>query len=135
MLDTEEYPENTFSSPFKVDPQAHESQTDDDDGQSMTEAPSSPFQYDGRDDTVDFRMLQQQKQTSLAPSEHSATPRKRSYEYAPDEDYGRDGVKGERGVDIVWVGKENSSHLRYQQYPRVGQVESRVQSRDVILEL
>lgn len=90
MLDTEEYPENTFSSPFKVDPQAHEPQTDDDDGQSIAEAPSSPFQYDGRDDTVDFRMLRQQRQTSLAPSEHSATPRKRSYEYAPDEDDGRD---------------------------------------------
>lgn len=89
MLDTEEYPENTFSSPFKVDPQAHEPQTDDDDGQSMAEAPSSPFQYDGRDDTVDFRMLQQQRQTSLAPSEHSATPRKRSYEYVPDEDDSR----------------------------------------------
>lgn len=36
---------------------------------------------------------------------------------------------------MVWVGKEKGSHLRYQQYPRVGQVESRVQSRDVILKL
>lgn len=91
MLDADEYPENTYSSPFKIDPQAQESQTDDDDGQSMAEAPSSPFQYDGRDDTVDFNMLrQQQRQTSLAPSEHSATPRKRSYEYAPDDQDGRD---------------------------------------------
>lgn len=124
MLDTEEYPENTFSSPFKVDPQAHESQTDDDDGQSMTEAPSSPFQYDGRDDTVDFRMLQQQKQTSLAPSEHSATPRKRSYEYAPDEDYGRDdtnfdgrykkGVNRKGEIDIDIHADEDASFLSEQ---------------------
>ena len=91
MLGSDEYPENTYSSPFKIDPQAQEPQTDDDDGESMAEAPSSPFQYDGRDDTVDFNMLrQQQRETSLAPSEHSATPRKRSYEYAPDEQDGRD---------------------------------------------
>lgn len=91
MLDADEYPENIYSSPFKIDPQAQESQTEDDDGQSMAEVPSSPFQYDGRDDTVDFNMLrQQQRQTSLAPSEHSATPRKRSYEYAPDDQDGRD---------------------------------------------
>lgn len=86
LEETTEYPENTFSSPFKVDPEAQEPQTDDDDDQSIAGAPSSPFQYDARDDTVDFQMLRQQRQASpLAPSEHSATPRKRTYEYGPDE--------------------------------------------------
>ncbi|KAF5863413.1 hypothetical protein ETB97_010171 [Aspergillus alliaceus] len=40
--------------------------------------PSSPFQYDARDDTVDFQMLRSR--------ELSATPRKRSYEHLPEDE-------------------------------------------------
>ncbi|GAB1198216.1 hypothetical protein APSETT444_007529 [Aspergillus pseudonomiae] len=40
--------------------------------------PSSPFQYDARDDTVDFQMLRSQQL--------STTPRKRSYEHVPEDD-------------------------------------------------
>lgn len=40
--------------------------------------PSSPFQYEARDDTVDFQMLRSQQL--------SATPRKRSYEHVPEDD-------------------------------------------------
>jgi hypothetical protein len=39
--------------------------------------PSSPFQYDAREDTVDLRMLRTQQ---LSP-----TPRKRSYEHVPED--------------------------------------------------
>ncbi|KAL4784270.1 hypothetical protein BJX76DRAFT_327818 [Aspergillus varians] len=44
---------------------------------------SSPFRCDGRDDTVDMQMLRKH-QMSLGASEHSATPRKRSYDEVPD---------------------------------------------------
>lgn len=111
ILESREYnQENSFSSPSKrmihdvdvdadadVDPQTEDGEDDD---QSVQEAPSSPFQFDGRDDTVDFQRLhalqsqqqQQQQQeeeerraSSLAPSERSATPRKRSFEHVPEE--------------------------------------------------
>lgn len=98
MESNDEYPENdTFSSPFKavvdddadIDPRAD--QQDGEDEQSVQEAPSSPFQFDGRDDTVDFQELQamqaqdRARASPLVPSEHSATPRKRSYEHVPDD--------------------------------------------------
>ncbi|KAL2824533.1 hypothetical protein BDW59DRAFT_147472 [Aspergillus cavernicola] len=44
---------------------------------------SSPFRADGRDDTVDMQMLRRY-QSSLDMSERSTTPRKRSYDQAPD---------------------------------------------------
>ncbi|KKK18618.1 hypothetical protein P175DRAFT_0496928 [Aspergillus ochraceoroseus IBT 24754] len=53
------------------------------DAESYQETPSSPFRYDGRDDTVDQKMLRL-RQASLGMSERSATPRKRSYEQVPD---------------------------------------------------
>ncbi|KAI9934414.1 hypothetical protein ASPWEDRAFT_43821 [Aspergillus wentii DTO 134E9] len=100
-----EYSENTFSSPLKTvisntdieDPQedmdypptheSHEQNVVEDDAESFQVAPSSPFQFDGRDETVDFQMLQRQQQRQLSPifSERSTTPRKRSYENVPDE--------------------------------------------------
>ncbi|KAE8350760.1 hypothetical protein BDV28DRAFT_159317 [Aspergillus coremiiformis] len=40
--------------------------------------PSSPFQYEAREDTVDFQMLRRRQM--------SATPRKRSYEHVPEDE-------------------------------------------------
>lgn len=123
ILESREYhQENSFSSPSKrmihdanVDPDADvdgDSQVQDgeDDDQSVLEAPSSPFQFDGRDDTVDFqklREMQQQQQqqqqeerrreSSLVPSERSTTPRKRSFEHVPQEQEGRDDVDDDEG--------------------------------------
>ncbi|OJI97745.1 hypothetical protein ASPVEDRAFT_49699 [Aspergillus versicolor CBS 583.65] len=56
---------------------------DNDDSVSDQALQSSPFRFDARDDTVDMQMLQKH-QTSLGMSERSATPRKRSYDQAPD---------------------------------------------------
>ncbi|PYI06261.1 hypothetical protein BO78DRAFT_397444 [Aspergillus sclerotiicarbonarius CBS 121057] len=94
--------ENALSSPFKVpgdvqDDPAHddavfESQDDgmgNEDAESMLPAPSSPFQFDTRDDTVDYQRLRAlNRQASLGLSENSMTPRKRSYEQVPDDQDG-----------------------------------------------
>lgn len=56
---------------------------DNDDSVSDQALQSSPFRFDARDDTVDMQMLQKH-QTLLGMSERSATPRKRSYDQAPD---------------------------------------------------
>lgn len=56
---------------------------DNDDSVSDQALQSSPFRYDARDDTVDMQMLQKY-QASLGMSDRSATPRKRSYDQAPD---------------------------------------------------
>ena len=114
ILGTNEYSENAFSSPLKTvvedadtSPQGDMIYEDDnaaavsaatpthdeyqlhvdgeDEGQSVQEAPSSPFQFEARDDTVDFQKLREMEASPLVPSEHSTTPRKRSYEHAPDE--------------------------------------------------
>lgn len=53
--------------------------TDSDEPDSFQDPPSSPFQDNGRDDTVDFPKLREMLR--LGVSQHSATPRKRSYEY------------------------------------------------------
>ncbi|KAF4241963.1 hypothetical protein CNMCM6805_003500 [Aspergillus fumigatiaffinis] len=53
--------------------------------ESVEEQPSSPFQYDGRDPTVDFRMLGN-RQVSGGLSECSMTPRKRSYSHCPEDE-------------------------------------------------
>lgn len=56
----------------------------DNDGSVSDQAlQSSPFRFDARDDTVDMQMLQKH-QASLGMSKRSATPRKRSYDQAPD---------------------------------------------------
>lgn len=122
ILESREYhQENSFSSPSKrmihdanVDPDVDadadsQAQEDEDDDQSVLEAPSSPFQFDGRDDTVDFqklREMQQQQQqqqqeerreSSLVPSERSTTPRKRSFEHVPQEQEGHGDIDGDEG--------------------------------------
>ena len=110
ILGTNEYSENTFSSPFKAvvedtdtSPRGDTIYEDDnaaatpthegyqlhvdgeEESQSVQEAPSSPFQFETRDDTVDFQKLREMEASQLVPSEHSTTPQKRSYEHAPDE--------------------------------------------------
>lgn len=110
ILGTNEYSENTFSSPFKAvvedtdtgppgdtiyeddnaattpTHEGYQLQVDgEDESQSVQEAPSSPFQFETRDDTVDFQKLREMEASQLVPSEHSTTPQKRSYEHAPDE--------------------------------------------------
>ncbi|KAL4913169.1 hypothetical protein BDW62DRAFT_193175 [Aspergillus aurantiobrunneus] len=62
------------------EPQGQE--VDNEDSVSIHDLQSSPFRFDGRDDTVDMQMLQ--KHQSLGMSDRSATPRKRSYDQAPD---------------------------------------------------
>ncbi|RAH70863.1 uncharacterized protein BO66DRAFT_391303 [Aspergillus aculeatinus CBS 121060] len=58
---------------------------DNADVESLQIAPSSPFQLEGRDETVDFARLRAiTRQPLESISEHSATPRKRSYEQVPD---------------------------------------------------
>ncbi|EAW15094.1 uncharacterized protein ACLA_057500 [Aspergillus clavatus NRRL 1] len=52
--------------------------------ESVRYMPSSPFQYDGRDDTVDFQMLRN-RQTSMGQTEHSLTPKKRSFDDCPED--------------------------------------------------
>ncbi|KAE8146372.1 hypothetical protein BDV25DRAFT_162622 [Aspergillus avenaceus] len=93
MAATKDTSENAFSSPFKLlddtdadaqrrqsYPTIHESYDDEPDYGNTENMipPSSPFQYDARDDTVDFRALRNQRL--------SATPRKRSYEHIPEEE-------------------------------------------------
>ncbi|KAL4977830.1 central kinetochore-associated-domain-containing protein [Aspergillus desertorum] len=60
---------------------------------------SSPFRPDGRDDTVDMQMLRKY-QTSLGKSELSTTPRKRSYDQAPDvhDPVGEENARHKRSV-------------------------------------
>ncbi|KAF7176549.1 hypothetical protein CNMCM7691_003041 [Aspergillus felis] len=58
---------------------------DGEDPESVDEQPSSPFEYDGRDATVDFRMLGN-RQVSGGLSECSMTPRKRSYSHCPEDE-------------------------------------------------
>ncbi|KNG83080.1 hypothetical protein ANOM_009228 [Aspergillus nomiae NRRL 13137] len=85
--------ENSFSSPRKMvddlsaDAERRQSYTAtqepneqdlDYDNTDPILPPSSPFQYDARDDTVDFQMLRSQQL--------STTPRKRSYEHVPEDD-------------------------------------------------
>ncbi|RAH76408.1 hypothetical protein BO86DRAFT_349370 [Aspergillus japonicus CBS 114.51] len=93
--------ENIFSSPSKsIDDVPIPLQVDEDhdagyessnreednaDVESLQIAPSSPFQLEGRDETVDFARLRAiTRQPLESISEHSATPRKRSYEQIPD---------------------------------------------------
>ncbi|KAL3475327.1 hypothetical protein BJX99DRAFT_229699 [Aspergillus californicus] len=56
---------------------------DNEDAGYFEDLQSSPFRPDGREETVDINMLQQH-QLSGGMSERSATPRKRSYDQAPD---------------------------------------------------
>ncbi|KAH1493271.1 hypothetical protein LV164_007438 [Aspergillus fumigatus] len=93
--------ENVFASPNKTidggadttTPQSghypatyhtQESILDVGDLESVDEQPSSPFQYDARDPTVDFRVLGNQ-QISSGLRECSMTPRKRSYSHCPED--------------------------------------------------
>ncbi|KAF7158566.1 hypothetical protein CNMCM6106_005338 [Aspergillus hiratsukae] len=57
---------------------------DAEDYESAEEQPSSPFQYDGRNATVDLRMLGN-RQVSGGLNECSMTPRKRSYSHCPED--------------------------------------------------
>ncbi|RHZ72584.1 hypothetical protein CDV55_100321 [Aspergillus turcosus] len=93
---------------------------DAEDYESVKEQPSSPFQYDGRNDTVDLRMLGN-RQVSGGLSERSMTPRKRSYSHCPED---RDAMersserskKGMSGRDIpdiqVYADEESQVHER-----------------------
>ncbi|KAL2827648.1 hypothetical protein BJY01DRAFT_229030 [Aspergillus pseudoustus] len=58
-------------------------ETDNEEEGSFHDLQSSPFRPEGRDDTVDMQMMRKY-QASLGLREHSATPRKRSYDQAPD---------------------------------------------------
>ncbi|KAJ0421016.1 hypothetical protein BJY00DRAFT_301114 [Aspergillus carlsbadensis] len=58
-------------------------ETDNEDEESFQDFQSSPFRPEGRDDTVDMQMLRKYR-AGLGIREHSATPRKRSYDQAPD---------------------------------------------------
>ncbi|KAL3494219.1 hypothetical protein BJX62DRAFT_52646 [Aspergillus germanicus] len=63
-------------------------ETDNEEEESFQDLQSSPFRPEGRDDTVDMQMLRKY-QAGLGVREHSATPRKRSYDQAPDvHDFG-----------------------------------------------
>ncbi|RHZ47984.1 uncharacterized protein CDV56_104659 [Aspergillus thermomutatus] len=64
---------------------------DVEDPESVEELPSSPFQYGGRDDTVDFRMLGN-RQVSGGQSERSMTARKRSYSHCPEDQDATEGL-------------------------------------------
>jgi predicted nucleic acid-binding Zn-ribbon protein len=65
----------------------------EEDALSFHDLQSSPFRPDGRDDTVDMQMLQKY-QTSHNMSGLSTTPRKRSYDQAPDvHDLERDEIE------------------------------------------
>lgn len=94
-------PEDPISSPFKVstevqeeDPipehdvyESHDDQVlDNDDVESVMPAPSSPFQFNAREETVDFQRLRalNRRMSSGGIGDHSMTPRKRSYEQVPD---------------------------------------------------
>ncbi|RAH56589.1 hypothetical protein BO85DRAFT_450614 [Aspergillus piperis CBS 112811] len=94
-------PEDPISSPFKVstevqeeDPipehdvyESHDDQVlDNDDIESVMPAPSSPFQFNAREETVDFQRLRalNRRMSSGGIGDHSMTPRKRSYEQVPD---------------------------------------------------
>ncbi|PKX90914.1 uncharacterized protein P174DRAFT_444665 [Aspergillus novofumigatus IBT 16806] len=83
--------ENVFASPKKTIDGGADTTTPKDsildvgDLGSGDEQPSSPFQYDGRDPTVDFRMLGN-RQVSGGLSECSMTPRKRSYSHCPEDE-------------------------------------------------
>ena len=96
---TEDHQENPQSSPFKIATEEEDAQPQDDlvyssarqsaqntddDEDAYQDPPSSPFQYSARDDTVDLPKLRERQ--SLAVSEHSTTPRKRSYEYDHTQD-------------------------------------------------
>ncbi|KAL7650743.1 hypothetical protein ACMYSQ_010511 [Aspergillus niger] len=95
-------PEDPLSSPFKVstevqeeDPipehefyESHDDQgMDNEDVESVMPAPSSPFQFNAREETVDFQRLRALNR-QVSPGgfgDHSMTPRKRSYEQVPDD--------------------------------------------------
>ncbi|PWY62849.1 hypothetical protein BO83DRAFT_383093 [Aspergillus eucalypticola CBS 122712] len=94
-------PEDPISSPFKVstevqeeDPipehdvyESHDDQVlDNEDIESVMPAPSSPFQFNAREETVDFQRLRalNRHMSSGGIGDHSMTPRKRSYEQVPD---------------------------------------------------
>jgi hypothetical protein len=63
-------------------------ETDNEEEESFQDLQSSPFRPEGRDDTVDMQMLRKY-QARLGMREHSATPRKRSYDQTPDvHDFG-----------------------------------------------
>ncbi|KAL4872169.1 hypothetical protein BDV12DRAFT_162420 [Aspergillus spectabilis] len=74
-----------FRQSFSYDDTGYEvqGQKNDDDSVYFQEVQSSPFRLDARDDTVDMQMLRKH-QASLGINAHSATPRKRSYDQAPD---------------------------------------------------
>lgn len=94
IMTTEDHQENP-SSPFEAQPTDGDQNSsndliyssarqtpdtaNDDDHDSFKDPPSSPFEYEGRDDTVGFQNLREI--TSRDVSELSATPRKRSFEY------------------------------------------------------
>ncbi|RAL07464.1 uncharacterized protein BO97DRAFT_409033 [Aspergillus homomorphus CBS 101889] len=76
-LRTDEYHDPGYESPTREEDNA--------DVESLQIAPSSPFQFEGRDETVDFMRLRAMSRQPLeCINEHSATPRKRSYEQVPD---------------------------------------------------
>ncbi|OJZ86277.1 hypothetical protein ASPFODRAFT_45709 [Aspergillus luchuensis CBS 106.47] len=94
-------PEDPISSPFKVSTEvqeenpipehdvyeSHDDQVlDNDDVESVMPAPSSPFQFNAREETVDFQRLRalNRRMSSGGIGDHSMTPRKRSYEQVPD---------------------------------------------------
>ncbi|RMJ22958.1 hypothetical protein PHISP_06175 [Aspergillus sp. HF37] len=135
---TEEYRENPQLSPFKVfAEETYHSRQDDlsyssarqslqdanDDGpDSFQDPPSSPFQYNAREDTVDFAKLREM--TALGGDGHSATPRKRSYEYeytpdGPDADHTPDDrakkSAGERDVPNISVCADEDDSIVHEQ--------------------
>ncbi|KAL2814754.1 hypothetical protein BJX63DRAFT_391433 [Aspergillus granulosus] len=64
------------------DDQLPETDNEEEEG-SFQDFQSSPFRPEGRDDTVDMQMMRKY-QAGMGVREHSATPRKRSYDQAPD---------------------------------------------------
>ncbi|GKZ22450.1 hypothetical protein AbraIFM66951_008333 [Aspergillus brasiliensis] len=95
-------PEEPFSSPFKVSTEVQEEDAipeddvyeshgdpdmDNEDVESVMPAPSSPFQFNAREETVDFQRLRalNRQVSSGGLGDHSMTPRKRSYEQVPDD--------------------------------------------------
>ncbi|OJJ46301.1 hypothetical protein ASPZODRAFT_67218 [Penicilliopsis zonata CBS 506.65] len=98
--------ENIFTSPSKQfmnhaendhQPPQYENdgQVFQDEEESVYEAPSSPFQFDGRDDTVDLQNKMNYRRKSLAVPGLD-TSRKRSYDSIPEEEEPEEGLDAGR---------------------------------------
>lgn len=138
QLTADDYQEDPQSSPFKEvveDDNANILPQDDvtyssarqspdnaenDDTNYYQDPPSSPFQYEGRENTVHLPKLRERQ--SLGVVENSATPRKRSYDYDhtaddPEVGQGPDGSKrslGKRDVPEINVYADEESRISHE---------------------